>query len=376
MAFWNWNIGLAFLISVAFTGVLIPQILLISFRKKLFDQPDARKIHHNVVPRLGGIAFMPVVVFTIAFLLGVSLLLGNDSILVALRGEVLEFAFGMCALILLYLVGIADDLIGVQYRAKFMVQILCAVLLVTSGVWINNLYGLFGIHELPRAVGWPLTVFVVVFIINAVNLIDGIDGLASGLSGVALFFYGMVFIGMERYMYAMLAFVTLGALVSFFYYNVFGNAEKHKKIFMGDTGSLTIGIILSFLCVSLARSGGVGVARATAETFVWAFVPLLVPCFDVVRVVLHRARNRQPLFLPDMNHIHHKLLRAGMPQWRAMLTILFTSVVFVVSNVWLCSTVNVNILLLGDVLVWTVANIWLSKYINKRESGKEGAKDA
>lgn len=370
MAFWNWNIGLAFLISVAFTGVLIPQILLISFRKKLFDQPDARKIHHNVVPRLGGIAFMPVVVFTIAFLLGVSLLLGNDSILVALRGEVLEFAFGMCALILLYLVGIADDLIGVQYRAKFMVQILCAVLLVTSGVWINNLYGLFGIHELPRAVGWPLTVFVVVFIINAVNLIDGIDGLASGLSGVALFFYGMVFIGMERYMYAMLAFVTLGALVSFFYYNVFGNAEKHKKIFMGDTGSLTIGIILSFLCVSLARSGGVGVARATAETFVWAFVPLLVPCFDVVRVVLHRARNRQPLFLPDMNHIHHKLLRAGLPQRQAMITILLCSIVLVTANVLLCQVVNINLLLVGDVVLWTGVNMWLSRFIARREAAQ------
>lgn len=376
MAFWNWNIGLAFVISVVFTGVLIPQILLVSFRKKLFDQPDARKIHHSAVPRLGGIAFMPVALFTIAFLLGVSVLLGHGEMVDGLRGEVLEFSFALCALILLYLVGMADDLIGVQYRAKFAVQILCAVLLVTSGVWINNLYGLFGIHELPRAVGWPLTVFVVVFVINAVNLIDGIDGLASGLSGVALFFYGVVFIGMGRYMYAMLAFVTLGALVSFFYYNVFGNAEKHKKIFMGDTGSLTIGIILSFLCVSLARSGGAGQVRATAETFVWAFVPLIVPCFDVVRVVLHRARNHKQLFMPDMNHIHHKLLRAGMPQRRAMLTILSTSVVFVVGNVLLCPTVNVNILLLGDVLVWTVANIWLSKYINKRESGKEGAKDA
>ncbi len=235
---------MAFVISVVFTGVLIPQILLVSFRKKLFDQPDARKIHHSAVPRLGGIAFMPVALFTIAFLLGVSVLLGHGEMVDGLRGEVLEFSFALCALILLYLVGMADDLIGVQYRAKFAVQILCAVLLVASGVWINNLYGLFGIHELPRAVGWPLTVFVVVFVINAVNLIDGIDGLASGLSGVALFFYGVVFIGMGRYMYAMLAFVTLGALVSFFYYNVFGNAEKHKKIFMGDTGSLTIGIIL------------------------------------------------------------------------------------------------------------------------------------
>ncbi len=222
---------------------------------------------------------MPVALFTIAFLLGVSVLLGHGEMVDGLRGEVLEFSFALCALILLYLVGMADDLIGVQYRAKFAVQILCAVLLVASGVWINDLYGLFGIHELPRAVGWPLTVFVVVFVINAVNLIDGIDGLASGLSGVALFFYGVVFIGMGRYMYAMLAFVTLGALVSFFYYNVFGNAEKHKKIFMGDTGSLTIGIILSFLCVSLARSGGAGQVRATAETFVWAFVPLIVPCF-------------------------------------------------------------------------------------------------
>ncbi len=370
MTFWTWNITLSFLISVAFTGVLIPQILLISFRKELFDKPDARKIHQGVVPRLGGIAFMPVIVFTIGLLLGVSLLLGRSEIHDGLDREVLEFSLGLCSIILLYLVGMADDLIGVQYRAKFMVQIICAVFLVASGVWIDNLYGIFGIHELPRFIAWPLTVFVVVFIINAINLIDGIDGLASGLSGVALMFYGFVFISIGRYMHAMLAFVTLGALVSFFYYNVFGNAEKHKKIFMGDTGSLTIGIILSFLCVSLLHAGSsASGAHLQVRAIVFAFVPLIVPCFDVVRVVIHRGRNHAPLFLPDKNHIHHKLLRAGIPQRRAMMLILLSSVVLVAGNVLLCRVVNVNVLLLVDVVLWTSANMLLSRFIRKKESG-------
>ena len=145
---------------------------------------------------------------------------------------------------------------------------------------------------------------------------------------------------------------------------------------MGDTGSLTIGFILCYLSIQVARTVPEAGVSAECNRLIVAFSPLFIPCFDVVRVVIHRLRSGRSPFIADKNHIHHKLLRAGMTQRRAMLTILSTSVVFVVGNVLLCPTVNVNILLLGDVLVWTVANIWLTKYINKRESGKEGAKDA
>lgn len=168
---------------------------MISFKKHLFDIPDERKVHHGVIPRLGGVSFFPAVIFTLALMIGLSRIYGEDVFpsIVSLN-DTAVLSFGLSSLLLLYLTGITDDLIGVRYYQKFIVQIFCAVLLVSSGLWINNLYGIFGIYELPASVGIPFTVFTIVFITNAINLIDGIDGLASGLSGIALLFLPFVYL--------------------------------------------------------------------------------------------------------------------------------------------------------------------------------------
>lgn len=129
----------------------------------------------------------------------------------------------------LYLVGMADDLIGIRYRAKFVIQILCGVMLIAGGIYINNLHGILGIHAVPLWLGYPLTILIVVFIINAINLIDGIDGLASGLCSVACLFYGLTFFMLHQHVYAILAFATLGVLVPFFYYNVSGTPSTEGR---------------------------------------------------------------------------------------------------------------------------------------------------
>lgn len=157
-------------------------------------------------------------------------------------------------MILLYLTGIADDLMGVRYREKFLIQLICACFFPLSGLWINDFYGLFGIYLIPAWIGMPFTVLIVIFVTNAINLIDGIDGLASGLSSASLLVFGFLFIGKGLWAYSMLAFSTFGVLVPFFYYNVFGSAERARKIFMGDTGSLTLGYILSFLAIKYSQN--------------------------------------------------------------------------------------------------------------------------
>ncbi len=359
-AFWTVNSILVFLVSAFCAGVLIPQILLISFRKSLFDIPDERKIHQGVVPRLGGIAFKPVVFFSVVILLGFSQLFGYSDLLHVVVSESRTLAFGFCAILLLYLVGIADDLIGIRYRAKFIIQISCGLMMIGGGLWISNLYGLLYIHELPYWIGGLLTIFAVVFIINAINLIDGIDGLASGLCGVAMLFYGVIFLLIDEYIYAMLSFATLGVLVPFFYYNVFGDAEKQKKIFMGDTGSLTVGMMICILSLRMIHEFPEDVATVHSNPFILAYSPLIVPCFDVVRVYLHRVRNGKNPFLPDKNHIHHKLLAIGMQQRAAMVTIVFLSVGFTLGNILLSRFLDVTMLLVLDVSIWTLANIWLT----------------
>lgn len=365
--FWTVSSIAVFMICVLCSGILIPQILLISFRKQLFDQPDERKIHQGIVPRLGGIAFKPVIFFTVALMLGVSQLLGYGYMMEDFTLEVRSIAFSFCCIILLYWVGIADDLIGIRYKAKFIVQIICGLMIIAGGMYIDNLHGLLGIHGLPVWIGYPLTVLVIVFIINSINLIDGIDGLASGLCGVATLFYGVVFFLLHEYIYAILSFATLGVLVPFFYYNVFGDANKQKKIFMGDTGSLTIGMILCILCLRLLQYSTTEASAELPNILVLAYSPLLIPCLDVVRVYLHRVRNGKNPFLPDKNHIHHKLLALGMRQRMAMVSIVLVSILFSLCNIFISKYINVTLLVLINVLIWTLLNVWLTYRIKKNK---------
>lgn len=365
--FWIVNVGMAFVICVFLAGIVIPQILLIAFQRKLFDIPDERKIHHEVVPRLGGIAFKPVVFFSIFFLLGIDLILGHSEILLEIGKDAQPLFFGICSIMVLYLVGIADDLIRVKYRVKFVMQVLCSALIIAGGVWFNNLYGILGIYNLPEWLGYLLTVLATVFIINAINLIDGIDGLASGICSISCLFYGVIFFTLGQYIFSMLSFATLGVLTPFFFYNVFGKAECHKKIFMGDTGSLTIGMMLCFLCIKLIQCEPAEGMRLP-NPMILAFSPLIIPCLDVVRVFFHRVRNGKNPFLPDKNHIHHKLMAIGMQQRTVMITIITVSLFFTLGNILLLSYVDINIILLGDIVVWTIGNIWLTHRINRMKS--------
>lgn len=357
---WMYIDAAAFVVVVAIAGVIIPQILLIAFRKNLFDEVDPRKIHKGTVPRLGGIAFFPSILFTILLLMGLCILYGKTSVASAFYSDAVAMCFIICAIITLYLVGMADDLIGVKYRAKFVAQIFAAALVIMGGVTLSDLHGFLWLHALPGPVAIIATVILTVFITNAINLIDGIDGLASGLSGMACLFYGFVCYGAGLYVYSMLAFATLGALTPFFYYNVFGNAARQKKIFMGDTGSLTIGLILSVLSIRIC---GLGLDGEGLNMGVAAFAPLLIPCCDVVRVYLRRIRHHKSPFLPDKTHIHHKLLAIGMSQRVAMPVILLASLALTGANYLLSDHIDITLLFALDIAVWIIANVIISRRI-------------
>lgn len=372
---WYVNILSVFFLCIFFAGIVIPQILLIAFRRRLFDEPDERKIHRCVVPRLGGIAFKPVIFFSSALLLGVNISVGHYELLAEVIAEALPLAYAFCTVLMLYLVGIADDLIGVRYRAKFFIQIVCGVMLIAGGVVFSDLHGMVSLYALPVWFSYPLTVLVTVFIINAVNLIDGLDGLASGLCSIAFLSYGLAFTYFHEFVYAMLSFATLGVLIPFYYYNVFGKVERGRKIFMGDTGSLTIGMMLCFLSVRLTNVAGTG-HPGLPNPLVLAFAPLLIPCLDVVRVYLHRVRKGKNPFLPDKNHIHHKLLDIGMKQRTAMVTIVSVSLFLTLCNILLSVCVDITLLLFMDIFVWTGANIWLTKRMfMRRKQLKDGKID-
>lgn len=246
-------IAIAFLVAVFMGWIITPQILLVAFRKRLFDSVGGRKTHSGIVPRLGGVVFVPVQCFLLVLSMFFMYKLEITSYL---QDPFIPFQFLllMIGLLILNMVGVIDDLIRINYRRKFVAQIVASSFLPLSGLWINDLYGLLGITTLSPWIGMPLTVFVAVFIINAVNLIDGIDGLCSGLVGMGALVFGFLFIYNAAWLHAVFAFITAGVLCPFFYYNVFGKSKGRQRIFMGDTGSLTLGLSMAFLAISYAMN--------------------------------------------------------------------------------------------------------------------------
>lgn len=361
----------AFVSAVILGRIIIPNILIISLRKRLFDVPDERKVHKRPIPRLGGVTFFPVILFSLCVFTAVRLMTGHGPADTSTTDLVCEFLFLTGGLTLLYIVGIADDLIGVRYRKKFLVQIISAAMFPLSGLYINNFYGLFGIYLIPAEVGIPLTMLLVVFITNAINLIDGIDGLASGLSMVALLVFGVLFVHFRMWSYAMLAFVTVGVIIPFFSYNVFGSADLGRKIFMGDTGSLTLGYILSFFVIKYCMYEPDMLLTMKTSPVLVSFSVLMVPCLDVIRVVLRRARNKRSLFMPDKTHIHHKFLAMGFSPRRALVTIQLMSACFCAFTIVAILYMNNTLVFVIDVVVWTLLNLWFDHVINQKMKNEE-----
>lgn len=352
-----------FLMAVLLGQIIIPRILVISHRKRLFDQPDSRKVHHRPISRLGGVTFFPVILIVMCTI-GLLQFYEMENITSSVISESLCLVAG---LMLLYMIGVCDDLIGVRYRRKFEVQILAAAFLPFAGLSIQNLGGLFGWYEISPLVGVPLTMLLTVFLINAINLIDGIDGLASGLCMVAITLFGMSFAWHGSWMYALLAFASVGVLIPFFFYNVFGNANRGHKIFMGDTGSLTLGFILSVMVVKYVSVMVQESSRLDGAPVVMAFSVLLVPSLDVCRVVLNRFRRRVHPFKPDKSHIHHKFLNMGFTPRRSMILIQLMAVAFIVLTLVLLRIgLLAPVVFMLDILVWTLMNVWFSRIIRRR----------
>lgn len=346
-----------FLLALYLGRSIIPFIYLISFRKRLFDPINARKTHGHVIPRLGGVAFAPIqcCLMTLAVVIFHKYNFLNDLHLNT--GEILPmFLLLITGLVILFVVGIADDLIGVSYKYKFVAQLITAMLLPVSGLWINDMYGVFFITYLPAWIGMPLTVFAVMLIINAVNLIDGIDGLCSGLIMVSSLILGVLFAMEGAWLHAIFAFVTAGVLIPFLYFNVFGASKRKRRIFMGDTGSLTLGFTIAFLAISFSMNNQ-DIKPFSEGAIVSAFTTLMVPVMDVARVMWVRFRNGKPIFEPDRNHIHHKFLDLGFSHRVTMIYILLLALFFSIFNIVSVQFISNNIVLAIDAVLWVVFHL-------------------
>jgi UDP-N-acetylmuramyl pentapeptide phosphotransferase/UDP-N-acetylglucosamine-1-phosphate transferase len=294
-------------------------------------------------------------------------------------GEILPMILMLISgLVILFLVGIADDLVGLSYKYKFLAQLLAVMLLPFSGLWLNDMYGVLTFIYLPNWVGMILTMFAAILIINAVNLIDGLDGLCSGLVMVSSLVLGTLFALNGAWLHAIFAFVTAGVLMPFFYFNVFGASARKRRIFMGDTGSLTLGFSIAFLAISFAMNNK-DIKPFSPGAIVVAFSTLMVPVMDVARVMWVRLRQGKSMFRPDRNHIHHKFLDMGLSHRTAMISILALSVFFSVFNIVSVQYISNNIVLALDVVIWIIFHYtfhWFEKRYKQGLAAQQGEGEA
>lgn len=353
---------LAFAISALCGFFFIPQVLNFCKRNNLYDIPNARKVHHNAVPRLGGICFLPCMLVSFSLALIVMTWVTNRS---QIDIGVWSLMF-LISLFIIYCVGIIDDIVGLNAKTKFVAQILAACLLPMAGLYINNFYGFLGIHAIPFWIGAPLTVFVIVFIDNAMNLIDGIDGLSGGLSLLSLAGFLFCFAREGLWIYCTLIAGLMGVLIPYLYYNIWGDASRNRKIFMGDSGSLTLGFILGFLVIKFAMDNP-NVMPYRRDSLLLSYTLMIVPTFDVARVILVRLRHHKPIFDADKNHIHHKLMRAGLSQHAALAVILALALFFVALNVSLYAvSLTADVIVLVDILAYVAFHFTIDNIIAKK----------
>lgn len=296
------------ILIVVFSGLItllcIPSILHVARSRHLYDDVGHfRKQHDHGIPRLGGVAIF--VSFTITILL------------FSVVDNALSISYLLISCIILFAMGLKDDLSGVNSSTKFLIQFVVALILVLLGdIRITSMYGVFGITQLPYIPSAAFSVLLIMLIVNSFNLIDGIDGLAAITGIIVNGAFAFLFMYISQYELAAISLAMVGAIIGFLKYNV-----TPAKIFMGDTGALLIGLISAVMAVKFIEATKIEhvnipvIARAPALTI----AILIGPVFDTLRVFTLRIVSGKSPFEADRNHIHHRILRLGLNHLQATL---------------------------------------------------------
>ena len=334
------------LVSFAAGFFLIRWLMRYSYDKHLFDEPDGgRKIHHDPVPRLGGLTFFPL----ISLVMGLSCLLlipsWRESWISpwAEGGQLIGLALSLAVL---YILGLNEDLRGgVRSLYKFFGYTLAAAVFLLWGLRFGYTGGIFGIGQLPVWVWVIITYIAFLHFLNAVNLIDGVNGLSTDICISSLSVLAFLEFRERHIIFTLLAIAAVCVLLAFRWFNTHGERKVHQRIFMGDTGCWTLGIIILFLIIHL---NNISPRNPDEHSSFIGLTTLIVPLLDLPRVGLWRKFHGQGFFTPDKNHIHHKLMDLGFEPWQIRGTILGLTALILLMNLLLENWMNIGWLMLID----------------------------
>lgn len=302
-----------FVVAFVIAVVVIPVIIRVAELKHLFDEPDEdRKKHVRKTPTLGGVAIFSGLIISFSAL--------KDYL------SLTDVKYLIPALIIIFFAGIKDDILVLTPFKKFLAQFISAFLIVYLGnIKINSFYGMFGLQEMPTLAAVIFTMLVIVTIINCYNLIDGIDGLAGSQGMISALTFGVWFVATEHWSLAILSFALAGSLFGFLFYN-----WSPARIFMGDTGAMLVGFILSVLAIHFIELNKALTIKPEywvhASTSV-AIGVMAIPLFDMLRVVGLRVLKKKSPFHPDRTHIHHLLIDLGLSHRQVAISLLIWSAV-------------------------------------------------
>jgi UDP-GlcNAc:undecaprenyl-phosphate/decaprenyl-phosphate GlcNAc-1-phosphate transferase len=336
----KFSILLSFLTAFILVYTSIPTIVRVAIAKNLIDKPDSRKSHSNNIATLGGIAIFSAILITFGVF--------TD----ALRQR--EFQYVYVASIILFFIGLKDDILIIAPLKKLTGQVCASLIVIILGdLRFTSLHGFLGINHISYFYSIILTLFVFIVIINGFNLIDGIDGLASGVGIVTSLTFGTWFFFKDNYEYTIICATVSGSLIAFFWYNVF---SRKNKIFMGDTGSLLVGLFMAVIAVQFNEMN----IKCIDQWYIHAapsvsFGILIVPLFDTLRVFIIRAIRRQSPFSADTNHVHHRLLAMGFSHLQSTMIILGINVGFIVMVLFLNKWGIIDLMILNIVLATLIS---------------------
>jgi UDP-N-acetylmuramyl pentapeptide phosphotransferase/UDP-N-acetylglucosamine-1-phosphate transferase len=330
-----------FLTAFIITLVSIPTIVKIAKFKNLYDYPNERKSHKDEIPNLGGLAIIAGFIVSL--------------VIFSLNQESDEIKFILGGMAVLFFIGLKDDILVIDPKKKFIGQIIASFIVVLLGnIRISCFFSAPGTGSISFILSVLVTIFLFIILINGFNLIDGVDGLASSTGVLSSIAFGIWFILTNHITYAVMCFALTGSLIAFFRFNVFG---KENKIFMGDTGSLAIGLIIAVFTVKFIELQKDAPLKYQFESaLAVAFGLLIIPIFDTTRVFFLRLFNGISPFKADRNHMHHSLLMLGNSHIRATVILLTCNLILYLLAVSLQWTGNV-ILIVLIILIATLLSV-------------------
>lgn len=351
------------LISILLSIYIMAKMRLVSKNGALIPNYSEKK-GDAIGVEIGGLSLFPVLLISLCVSLALPYLFGIEELRAVVEPAMMRIMQIIVGCSILYIVGLKNDLHGTDSRNEFFAILLTSAMFPATGLWIDDLNGLFGIHEVPAWVGMPVTVLLAMYLTTVVGFLDGIDGLGAGLCVIMALVFLAFCIGGNFQLGIIVAGATFGVALPFVLRKIFSKAWR--KTLLGSCGDYVIGYIIAYLTLALCGQSG---RRLPEGMLMVSFGIVLVPAFDAIRVLRNRVRENRGVFTPDRNMMQHRLIRTGItPKWVPLVIVSIIFLFAAMNSAWVLSSGNLTVIFFLDIVLWSLLQLGISYAISSYET--------